>query len=254
MCRRLQLLPSLEHLDCFTDTSMGLDLLNLGPPCRLEPRSWALAHVTLNRMLHVGPEARHLFASLKPGLKTLKIHTMSCYGGLADDMALLPPTIEMLNLNFGRACHSYDGGPVPSFDKVLIPLFFPRLKRLSISGPLLDSWAIPSLADLPELDHLCVGYHIPLSDTILLAFLARRPPTLSHLGLNVCACPDVEHGSSSRLPRWHANFSAVEAHAVIREAEKVGVHVCGNITCALMRCDRRDGHLCLRDPRDPSVV
>lgn len=247
-CRRLQLLPSLDLVGFGRNyTGMPLSLDNTLPRYRLEPRSWTLTTVTFDEMSEVGPSIKHLFASLKPGFKRLRIEALRCYDGLARDMALVPSTVEIVDINFGSRCWIYDGGPIPSFDNVFTPARFPHLKHLHIGGPLLDATHIPSLGDLPTLKCLALGFHLPLSGAALLSLLEKGSLPIKHLALQICACPDPTRRKARPRPRWHAEFGSADARTVWRAAERAGVEIDGSITCAIKKCDLADGHACWRE-------
>lgn len=170
---------------------------------------------------------------------------MFCYRGFADDLRLLPPIVEVFELNFGTCCFEYNGGPIPTFDDVLVRLS--GLKHLHLAGPVLASAStLSAFSILPQLVCLHLEYHIPLSGSHLVS-LVSTSASLKYLHIHLCCCPTdsrIAAGDSRLRARWERGFGYNDATKLVAAAKRHGVGIGRNLYCALRVCSPHDGHNC----------
>ncbi|BGP17482.1 hypothetical protein JCM10213_004422 [Rhodosporidiobolus nylandii] len=246
LCRDLSLLPALKHVEIWGGGEEApCDLLNLSFDVALAPRSWSLESFKMRQKPFIGVEARNLWRSFLPGFTHLKIEANGCYADFAEDLALLPPTLVGLDLNFGMSCTYDTAGPLPVLDTVI--LSFPSLKHLHLGGNLLTPAIFPNIQRLTSLVCVLFDYHCALTGDGMLPLIEgpNRLPRLSALGMHICQCP--RNGGTIPLPRWLPALKRPEAQRIVAAAKRAGIRVGGNLLCATRDCDPHDGkHNCAR--------
>ncbi|GAA5997259.1 hypothetical protein JCM5350_001349 [Sporobolomyces pararoseus] len=223
------------------------------------PNSWHLAEFSLGS-LHLNPYLPPLLTSFTSTLKSFTLHTGSYYSTLVDDLQLLPPSLRHLSIHFGNenscigafeASEPVPRNVLPFIDQALTRL--PHLESLDLSGPLVSPDFYPLLFRLRDLHTLSLGLHVPLDSFHLLGLIDgdQRLPYLQTLLINICLCPPLKAKPEEAFhrPRWDENFDREGAARLNRKAKEKGITRLGTWRCAVLDCDKSNGHSCPRDIR-----
>ncbi|GAA6043390.1 hypothetical protein JCM8097_005302 [Rhodosporidiobolus ruineniae] len=233
LCRCLTHLPSLKHVQLWGGgKAMPIDFLSVDPASAPAPRSWLLESFTISQ---------------KPHVDFFKVEANGCYPDFGADLAVLPSTLESLDLSFGMFCEC-DTGQLPLVDEVI--LSFPNLEHLHLGGNLLSTKIFLSIQQLRKLVCVLFQYHCKITGNGLLSLLQGplRLPHLETLSVHICACPTPESrraGDICRRVRWMPGLEKEKAKRVVEVARREGVKLGGNLECAVEMCNLRDGHRCL---------
>ncbi|GAA5890046.1 hypothetical protein JCM6882_009210 [Rhodosporidiobolus microsporus] len=256
LCRDVAKYLSLQVLTLTGNlTNLPADLLNLSPAVRLPHRSWNIQSLVFNLFILMGPEMRVIWSALSTNLTELYVSTVGAYKSFMHDLALLPPSLRYLTLNFGMGCPTTSTVPSSTFPhfgegSVLMP-DFPALVALALSGDIVNAATFTFLqTSLPSLAYLTLGVHVQLSLEPLLSLLTDcGGPCLYRLTLNICSCPPPSSRGTWRgppRPNWPLAFGPKKAEELFRVAALEGVLVQGTILCATRQCDSGDGHKCAK--------
>ncbi|BGP49461.1 hypothetical protein JCM10450v2_005352 [Rhodotorula kratochvilovae] len=268
------LIPSLKTflLDGLS-AGMPTDLLNLSPTSSIALRSLRLESFCLMRGPLLLSEIRSVLQALAIGTKSVILEAWFAYPRILHDVALLPPSVERLELAFGPGrcvdaaeaaspSHAHaeqmlelalkHGPPLQPLKLVAVPWYFPILADLRLEGDIIAPETFDVLLSLPSLLTLTLGTHTRFAAPPLIAFL-RANDTLKTLYLHVCVCvPTAKRTSSSRKTRrvpaprpvWREGFGAADAHAIVRACNEERIAVGGTFVCAARVVPSERPHEC----------
>ncbi|KPV74423.1 uncharacterized protein RHOBADRAFT_54249 [Rhodotorula graminis WP1] len=193
-------LGSLSSLDLLIvhhlNSSAAGDVLNLDTATHVAPRSILVKHLIVKKALSLGPGFRRILQSLAVGLREVEIDGWVVYPSLLDDLALLPPTVERLEISLGQAgCAPPDTAADVAFRKGMSimdrarrddlglstrPLStslasLPNLVTVILQGDIVSSATFEYLADLEHLKWLRLGTHTRFSTDDVVDFVWAAP-------------------------------------------------------------------------------
>ncbi|GAA5999816.1 uncharacterized protein JCM10292_003755 [Rhodotorula paludigena] len=208
LCHNLLYLPTLRKL-LFVGVAMTMhtSLLNFNPSIHLPARSLGILHLEFSECFNVFADVRILFQALS-SVRVLVFDGWTFYPNFVQDLALLPPTLQVLGIYVGaRYCHSTttdmplgfrDSIRMSGDEKRLVASQAPKLAAvnwhfreldiLTLDGPVITPDTFDLVRTLPRLRLLRLGAHAPFDVPRLLDFLANPPAQLVCLSLDLCEC------------------------------------------------------------------
>ncbi|GAA6019605.1 hypothetical protein JCM10207_006941 [Rhodosporidiobolus poonsookiae] len=242
--------PSLTSLTLSgNEYSLPLTLVNVSPKAELPARACNFSTFNLVRCQHVGPDMRHLVAWFSHSLTRLEIRANHVYDRLMDDLALLPPSLVVINLELGFDCPDYcrtHGYPKLAANDAVLPLDLPSLHHLHLCGDILSAPSFAFLRSCPQLRCIRIGRHaqFTLEDLLSLSPAHNDRDEGVTLTVDLCACTDPSSWSTRRRPFWPKGFGYSDAKRLVEVAESVGFRLYGTVRCAVRQCTPEDGHDC----------
>ncbi|GAA5948834.1 hypothetical protein JCM3765_003919 [Sporobolomyces pararoseus] len=239
-------------------------------PTQLTPNSWKLKRLKLLDMSIV-PDLSVLLPSFTDSLTSLTLQAQRFYRSLEDDLLLVPLSLTKLHILLGPdSCGGKSWStPLESLEFDQSILRFEKLKELKLSGPLVSPSFWQELTKLSEVNHVIIGYHLPLNcpDLVNLIQGPRRLSKLQCICLNICHCPINKEENLTRKPRWReskvspdgeeeedgvgggetCSLSMRAGFKIYNALRRQGIGSGGNLKCALRKCDGTNpSHECSR--------
>lgn len=248
---------TLEHLVFrFAPHDLPIDLLNLGPRVSVPARSLRLRSFAVEKHFRIGRDIRVLLAGLAADcLRTVKIEGLLAYPDIMHDLALLPPTVDHLDLKLGNNCPYYDhSAKHPKLAD--IAWHMPSLEHLHLGGDIVSRATFDVIYALPRLYCLSLSQHTSIDADRLLSLLRGGPstwPRIRRLRVSICECPEpakgpstrcLEHTAQSKTPNWPPNFGENDAKQLVQICEGKDIRLSGSVLCATGECDSDDEHDC----------
>ncbi|BGP63489.1 hypothetical protein NBRC10512v2_004836 [Rhodotorula toruloides] len=248
---------TLEHLVFrFAPHDLPIDLLNLGPRVSVPARSLRLRSFAVEKHFRIGRDIRVLLAGLAADcLRTVKIEGLLAYPDIMHDLALLPPTVDHLDLKLGNNCPYYDhSAKHPKLAD--IAWHMPSLEHLHLGGDIVSRATFDVIYALPRLYCLSLSQHTSIDADRLLSLLRGGPstwPRIRRLTVSICECPEpakgpstrcLEHTAQSKTPNWPPNFGENDAKQLVQICNGKDIRLSGSILCATGECDSDDEHDC----------
>ncbi|BGP01134.1 Proteophosphoglycan ppg4 [Rhodotorula toruloides ATCC 204091] len=250
-------LPTLKHLVFrFAPHDLPVDLLNLGPRVSVPARSLRLRSFAVEKHFRIGRDIRILLAGLAADcLRTVKIEGLTAYPEFMHDLALLPPTVDHLDLKLGNTCPYYDrSAKHPKLAN--IAWHMPNLEHLHLEGDIVSRATFDLIYALPRLYCLSFSQHTSIDADRFLSLLRGGPstwPRIRRLTVSICECPEdevgrltrcLEHTASSKTPNWPPRFGEKDAKQLVQICEIKDIRLSGSVLCATGECDSDDEHDC----------
>ena len=249
LCRRLEgYLPSLEEFEIHgVGGGMPCGTQEEGLDVWLPHNSWKLSSFKFLDTYELVVTCYDLFRSFASTLRHIFLESVEIDEDLPFDLCQLSPALESLGLRLGStSCNEENLSTplLPAFDETIH--HFHELRILEILGPIVTSSFLSTLPSFRSLEHLTLGYHIPIDGPILVSLVRDTTllPQLKQLHVYICHCP--RPGVEICQPHWTETFRWVHASKTLRAAKQRGVKVGGNLKCSIVACDRNDGHECFR--------
>lgn len=251
LVHNLSFLPALAHLIIrFASHDLPVDLLNLGPRVSVPARSLRLKSLTVEKHAHIGCEIRVLLAAPTDSLRTVKIDGGFAYPNLFQDLALLPPSVDHLDLKLGHSC-PYNDRTAKHPKLADIAWYLPNLEHLHLAGDIVNKATFDVIYALPRLRCLSLDQHTSIDAARLLSLLRGGPstwPRIRRLTVSICECPEKGQGlgyaARSKTPNWPPHFGEGDARQLVQICKAKEIELSGSVLCAAGECDSEDEHDC----------